>query len=143
LSGSESDISNSLREIGYRFPNLKAKFIVKNRSKISHLRDLVKPIADVDQWKAREYISNNFIGFGYKEASHFLRNVGYMDLAIIDRHVLSFLRTQGLSLNFKTLTKGRYLVIEGALRSISNTLSIDLGTLDLFIWFVETKTVLK
>ncbi|BBG23804.1 putative N-glycosylase/DNA lyase [Sulfuracidifex tepidarius] len=141
--GEENEVALSLKRCGYRFPNLKARFITKNRHLLPHIRDMVKPIADEDQGKAREYIVKNFIGFGYKEASHFLRNVGYFDLAIIDRHILSFLKTQGLSFNFKTMTKYRYLQMESVLRSISNALGIDLGILDLFIWFEETETVLK
>ncbi len=139
----EDEVALSLKTCGYRFPNLKAKFIVRNRHFLPHIRDLIKPIADEDQGKAREYIVRNFVGFGYKEASHFLRNVGYFDLAIIDRHVISFLKAQGASLNFKTLTRYRYLQAESILRSISNALGIDLGILDLFIWFEETETVLK
>nr|WP_240900225.1 N-glycosylase/DNA lyase [Sulfuracidifex metallicus] len=143
LKGSYSEVAKSLKRCGYRFYNLKAKFIVNNREFLPKLKEIVKPIADADQLMARDLIANKFLGFGYKEASHFLRNVGYMDLAIVDRHVISFLRKEGTPINFKTLTRNKYLTVEAILRSISNTLNIELGILDLFIWFEETNTVLK
>ena len=34
-------------------------------------------------------------GLGWKEASHFLRNVGYKDVAIIDRHIINCLCDSG------------------------------------------------
>ncbi|MCK4265146.1 hypothetical protein KAW80_02185 [Candidatus Babeliales bacterium] len=55
----------------------------------------------------------NIKGIGYKEASHFLRNVGYNDVAIIDRHVLRFLKREKLIQEIpKTTTPKKYLAFE-------------------------------
>ena len=35
-------------------------------------------------------------GLGYKEASHFLRNIGFPGYAILDKHILNSLREMGV-----------------------------------------------
>ncbi len=140
--GTKEEIAKALKESGYRFYNLKATYIVKNRELIyGKLKRTVKEIADVDQLRAREFLLN-LHGIGMKEASHFLRNVGYFDLAIIDRHILNFIQNY-LVISNKHLTKTKYIYLESVLRGISANLNIQLGLLDLFIWFKETKTLVK
>jgi N-glycosylase/DNA lyase len=38
----------------------------------------------------RDYLINRVNGMGYKAASHFLRDIGALDLAIVDTHVLKY-----------------------------------------------------
>jgi N-glycosylase/DNA lyase len=92
---------------------------------------------------AREALANEIYGIGMKEASHFLRNVGYFDLAIVDKHVMRFSINSGLVRPFKTLTRSRYLEIERKLKELAHQLGMSVGILDLFIWHIETGTVLK
>ncbi len=140
--GTRDEIAKTLKESGYRFYNLKSAYIVKNRELVyGKLKRIVKEIADVDQLRAREFLLG-LPGIGMKEASHFLRNVGYFDVAIIDRHVLNFLRNY-LDIENKHLTKTKYIYLESVLRGISANLNIQIGLLDLFIWFKETKTLVK
>jgi N-glycosylase/DNA lyase len=140
--GTREEIAKALKESGYRFYNLKSTYIIKNRELIyGKLKRTVKEIADVDQLRAREFLIN-LHGIGMKEASHFLRNVGYFDLAIIDRHILNFIQNY-LVISNKHLTKTKYIYLESVLRGISANLDIQLGLLDLFIWFKETKTLVK
>ncbi|GAJ17855.1 unnamed protein product, partial [marine sediment metagenome] len=37
--------------------------------------------SNIDEIKLREWVVKNFKGLGYKEASHFLRNIGYKNFA--------------------------------------------------------------
>ncbi|MCQ4342046.1 MAG: N-glycosylase/DNA lyase [Sulfolobaceae archaeon] len=132
-----------LKERGYRFYELKAKYLknlVKYRGRI---KSWIKPLADRSQALAREVLANEIYGIGMKEASHFLRNVGYFDLAIVDKHVMRFSINSGLVGPFKTLTRSRYLEIERKLKELAHQLSMSVGILDLFIWHIETGTVLK
>ena len=132
-----------LKERGYRFYELKAKYLknlVKYRGKI---KSWIKPLADRSQALAREVLANEIYGIGMKEASHFLRNVGYFDLAIVDKHVMRFSINSGLVRPFKTLTRSRYLEIERKLKELAHQLGMSVGILDLFIWHIETGTVLK
>ncbi len=62
----------------------------------------------------REWIVENIKGIGYKEASHFLRNIGfYKNIAILDRHILKNLKLLGVIEEIpETLSKTKYLHIE-------------------------------
>jgi N-glycosylase/DNA lyase len=137
-------ISKILKNSRYRFYNIKAKYIYEAKKFYGNLKSTVKPIADKDQFEAREFILNNFLGLGMKESSHFLRNVGYFNLAIIDRHVMNFLYKNAIiESNIIKLNKTRYLYYESFLRSIATSVGYEVGVLDLFIWFHETGTLLK
>ena len=138
----QEQISKRLREAGYRFYNLKSKYIYKAKQWYGQLKDKIKKIADESQDEAREYIVENIYGLGLKEASHFLRNVGYFDLAIIDRHILRFLNQIG-SGNLKLKNKKDYYLGESILKSIASNLNVQVGLLDLFIFFKQTNTIVK
>ena len=134
-------LSKILRECGYRFYNLKSKYLIEAKSLYGSIKKVIKPLADRDQWEAREFLINEVNGIGYKEASHFLRNVGYFDLAIIDRHILRFIT--GIIGDIKLRKRRDYFLVEGLLRSIANSLNIQVGLLDLFIFFKQSKTLVK
>ena len=78
-----------------------------------------------------------------KEASHFLRNMIYCDIAIIDFHILNILRKYGLISDREKITNKRYIEIERLLDNISKKLKITLSKLDLYLWYLETGKVLK
>ena len=78
-----------------------------------------------------------------KESSHFLRNIGFFDVAIIDFHIVDLLVKIGLIQKPKSLTKAKYLEIEAILKELSEKVSLTLGELDLFLWYLETGKVLK
>ena len=77
-------------------------------------------------------------------ASHFLRNIGYRDLAILDRHILKnlvrFRVMRGLP---KTLTPKRYLFIENRFQRFARQIGIPMDELDLLFWSIETGEILK
>ncbi|RUM61711.1 MAG: N-glycosylase [Persephonella sp.] len=128
------------KEKGHRFAMQRAERIVSLREKENLLYQIVK----MDNGKeARELLVKNIKGYGYKEASHFLRNVGFEDVAIIDRHISRFLFENGLVKPRKTITKKVYLECEEALNKISKNLGLTQGELDLYIFYIKTKKVLK
>ena len=86
---------------------------------------------------------DNIKGLGMKEASHFLRNIGFKDFAIIDFHIIDILVKYGLIKKPKTLTKNKYLEIEGILKEIAKKTNLNLAELDLYLWYEETDKVLK
>ena len=91
----------------------------------------------------RKWLAENVKGVGYKEASHFLRNIGFSNLAIIDFHIIDILAKYKLIQKPKTLTKRKYLEIENLLRRIAKKLSISLAELDLYLWYMETGKIVK
>jgi len=138
LNLNESELEKRLKELGYRFPK-RAKYIVKARNlPIKRILESLK-----DEREAREWLAKNVDGIGYKEASHFLRNIGFKNLAIIDFHILNVLERNGIVKRPKSLTPKRYLEIEEKLREIAEKLGVSLAELDLYLWFLETGKILK
>ena len=66
-----------LKEMRYRYPYIRAKYIVEARNKIDILKDIL--YSGYSSKIKRDKLSKTFKGIGYKEASHFLRNIGYKD----------------------------------------------------------------
>jgi len=52
---------------------------------------LINVLSNSETKVKRDFLVKNVCGLGMKAASHFLRNLGRRDLAIIDTHVLKFL----------------------------------------------------
>ncbi|MDX1799069.1 MAG: N-glycosylase, partial [Candidatus Lokiarchaeia archaeon] len=91
----------------------------------------------------REWIVKNVKGIGYKEASHFLRNIGYTEYAIVDFHIVDLLVKYNIIEKPKTMTKSKYLEIEKVLKSIGKELELNMAELDLYLWYLETGKILK
>jgi N-glycosylase/DNA lyase len=140
LTLNEEELKERLKKEKYRFPNIRADYIYSNRNKII---DLKKTLEQKKGNELREWIVKNIKGIGYKEASHFLRNIGYLNYAIIDFHIIDLLVKHKLIKKPKTLTKNKYLEIEKILTKIAKKLNITLGELDLYLWYIETGKVLK
>jgi len=137
----ENKLSGELKKLGYRFPNVRAKFIVGARK---HKEDLKKIICSCKTDKhRREWFAENVKGLGYKEASHFLRNIGFPDCAIIDFHIIDILVRNKIIRKPKTLSKKIYLKIEKILSVMAKNLGVSLAELDLYLWYLETDKVLK
>ena len=82
---------------GVRFAPTKSKRIVAAREFFIEKGQisLKKHIDAHDQGKLRKWLADTVKGLGYKEASHFLRNIGFGDqLAILDRHILKNLKKE-------------------------------------------------
>ncbi len=83
-------------------------------------------------------------GLGLKESSHFLRNVGYKNLAILDRHILRALKDYNLIQEIPAqLSKGFYYSTEEKLQSFAKRVNLNLAELDLFLWYMKTGVILK
>jgi len=141
LKLSEKELAEELRKLGHRYPEARAKYIVKAREKINKLKNTLEILRDCKQ--IREWLVENIDGIGYKEASHFLRNIGCLDLAIIDYHLLDLLEKHKIIEKPRTLTKKRYLEIEKILEQVSQRLNMKLGELDLYLWYLETGKIIK
>mgnify|MGYP001118066272 CR=1 FL=1 len=141
LNLSEEELVDKFKEFGYRFPNRRANYIVEARNYISELESIIN--SNIDEIILREWIVKNVKGLGYKEASHFLRNIGYKNLAIIDFHIVDLLVKFALIEKPKSMTKKKYLEIEDVLKQLGRELHLDMAKLDLYLWYKETGKVLK
>jgi N-glycosylase/DNA lyase len=133
-----------------RFHNTKARRLLAIRDLYPLVeRELLRSrripdFAYRDAPRLREWLVANVRGMGWKEASHFLRNIGYRNLAILDRHILRNLRRHGvIRLVPQSLTSKRYLAIEQHFALFSTAVGILLDELDLLFWSRETGEIRK
>jgi N-glycosylase/DNA lyase len=87
--------------------------------------------------EVRETLTQHVWGFGPKQASLFLRRVGYCaDLAVLDIHVLDYLQlARGLSLSPSKLGRlSFYEEIEDTFREIAAEFGHSVGCVDLATW---------
>lgn len=130
-----------------RFHNSKSRYIVEARNLFSSRGDILikSKLSYSNPFRLRDWLVQGVRGLGYKEASHFLRNIGMGgNIAILDRHILRNLAKYGVIEGIpRTLTRKRYLDIEGRMRRFSERLGIPLAELDLLFWSEETGEIFK
>jgi N-glycosylase/DNA lyase len=146
MNGGADDISEELNPV--RFKHNKARNIVEARQMFCRNGE-VSIIGALKQAgknsSKREWLATSVRGIGYKEASHFLRNIGfYDDLAILDRHILKNLKAFGIIEYVPdSLTEKRYLFIEKKMKALALDLDIPLSHLDFLLWYKETGEIFK
>jgi N-glycosylase/DNA lyase len=140
----QKEIRDSIRNNKHRFHNNKSKYIVEARHCIDIKNKIRQLIKESGEAGAREWLVDNVKGLGYKEASHFLRNVGFKNLAILDRHILNLMiEDRILKEKPKSLNKKNYLEIEQKFKHLSQELKMHPAELDLYMWYMKTGEVLK
>lgn len=146
-AGQPREIAPFLRR-RIRFHNHKAGYIVRARERFFPPEGpgLRKSLEDLGDAKAtRAWLVHEVDGLGWKEASHFLRNIGRGDgLAILDRHILRNLMRHGVIRQMPdALTPKRYLSIESRMERFSDAVGIPMAALDLVFWSRETGEIFK
>jgi len=92
----------------------------------------------------RDALARAVNGFGLKEASHFMRNVGFRGLGIIDRHLLTYLVRTGIYAKPPQIsTPKRYHLVERRFERFAALGGYDMDELDLFFWSEMTGFILK
>jgi N-glycosylase/DNA lyase len=131
------------KECYIRFHKTKSRYLLQMKDQYYTIaQKLSEPVPAVE---LRDWLVLNVLGFGYKEASHFLRNIGKNDgLAILDRHILRNLKRLGLIRSIpKSLSRKRYGEIENRFSKFASTRGIALDELDLVFWSMETGEIRK
>ncbi len=133
----------------HRYPVARSGYIVTTRDYLREhcdmrlrekLEGFVDPLARRD-WLAQE---RRIKGLGYKEASHFLRNVGLPGYAILDKHILrSLYELDVIESSVPPSTRAKYLLTEARLKAFSEDVQIDFDELDLVLWSMKTGEILK
>jgi N-glycosylase/DNA lyase len=146
--GTHEELAAALQS-KHRYPNSRSGYIVVTRAYLEddcrmrlreRLENFEDPIERRD-WLAR---TREIKGLGYKESSHFLRNVGYRGYAILDKHILRCLAEVGvLDSPQPPSTRARYLSTEDRLRRFADDLGVDFDELDLVLWSMKTGEILK
>lgn len=137
---SQQTISSAIRLNKHRFHNNKSKYIVCSRAN----KDIKDKLAGMSEVESREWLVKNIKGLGYKEASHFLRNVGKKNLAILDRHILNLMAENKIIKDKpKSLNRKNYLEIEEKFNNLAEKIGMSCAELDLYMWYMKTGEVLK
>jgi len=150
IDGDYTKIDKVLFENKIALHPAKAERIVKNRKifypNTKHVLQSKYCFANIKQ--AREELARDVDGFGFKEASHFLRNIGFGgNLAIIDRHVKNQLAKYGIiaesNANSANITKKHYGEIEEKMRQFAHDIKIPLDILDMLLIYSENREIIK
>jgi len=145
LKGSKSAVKLELK--GVRFANNKTTYLFAARKffKKNQKIEIKNRLCTDNIPKTRQWLVENVKGIGYKEASHFLRNIGLgEDIAILDTHILRNLKRYGVIEEVPiSVTKKTYFDIEGKMRVFSRKIKIPLEELDILFWSNETGLIFK
>lgn len=133
----------------HRYPKARAGYIIHTRDYLQREWDLqMKKLIESfqDRIELRNFFatSKGIKGIGFKEASHFLRNIGIKGYAILDKHILRSLHEFGVIDSPKPPTSGKkYLEIEAKLEEFAREIDVDFDDLDLLLWSNKTGEILK
>jgi len=147
-AGNHAELADALRG-KHRYPNARAGYIVASREFLQEHCDLrlrEKLESFGDDLERRDWLvkEKRIKGLGYKEASHYLRNVGYKGYAILDKHILRSLAELEIIDDPKPpSTRSRYLTVEEKLKNLADRAKINFDELDLVLWSLKTGEILK
>ena len=146
FNGTKDEITGNLNAV--RFKKNKADNIILARDKFLENGNfsLRHTLSDFqNDFERREWLVKNVRGMAYKEASHYLRNIGFWEnLAILDRHILRNLDKLDVIKEIpKTITKKRYFEIENKMRNLADEIGMPIAHLDLLLWYKETGEIYK
>ncbi len=146
--GEQPELAKALTGV-HRYPNARSRYIVASRQFLTEHcgMQLRNKLESFDcHYERRDWLvkEKGIKGLGYKEASHFLRNVGFSGYAILDKHVLRCLHELKIIEEPKPPnTRSRYLTVEEKLKQLAKTARIDFDELDLVLWSMKTGEILK
>ncbi len=147
-NGSQPELAKALSGV-HRYPNARARYVSASRDFLHQhcnfqLRNKLESFDchfERRDWLVRE---KGIKGLGYKEASHFLRNIGLKGYAILDKHVLRCLAELKIIESPKPPNgRSKYLKVEAKLRELTKRTKIDFDEMDLVLWSMKTGQILK
>ena len=148
INGSADEMTRRLEGI-YRFNNIRPAHIIHTRNYLKNtlnfqLKNKIKSFKNKDELRNFFALNKDVKGLGMKEASHFLRNIGFRGYAILDRHIINSLNEFGvLSTNDKPKNAKEYLETEQKFIDFSKQAGIDMNELDLLLWSRKNGRILK
>lgn len=148
MNGSKQRIQQALGG-RHRFPNARGAYVFETREYLRahcglELREKLRSFSSADERRDFFAANRDVRGLGYKESSHFLRNVGYRGYGILDKHLLARLTELGVINSPRPpATKNVYVALEDRVKRFSEVIGIDFDELDLLLWYTKTGEILK
>jgi N-glycosylase/DNA lyase len=126
-----------------RFHKTKAKRLIGVKLVFNDVMEVITGPSSA--FEKREWLVANINGLSFKEATHFLRNIGMNEgLAILDIHILRCLvRHNVIGELPSALSKNHYYRIEHSFQKFAQAVSIPIDELDLVFWSGGTGFILK
>lgn len=140
MNTNESD-NNPGGKNRYPFPWLRAGQVSKAAQTLYSRGGTIKSLLEKaqDEREARRHLAKNIAGLGPKQASLFLRNIGYAEqVAVLDVHVLTYMDWVGLIPSpVKTVrTMRQYEMLEDTFIEYSDLFGFPPDRLDVAVWVV-------
>ena len=148
VNGTADDMTRRLEGI-YRFNNVRPAHIIHTRNYLKNalnfeLKKKICSFKDKNELRNFFALNKDIKGLAYKEASHFLRNIGFKGYAILDKHIINSLHEFGvIETNEKPKNAAEYLEIEQKFIDFSKLTGIDMDELDLLLWSRKNGRILK
>ncbi len=147
LAGTHAELAAALSGT-HRYPFARSRYIVASRTFLQadcEMR-LREKLASFEHFERRDWLvkTKEIKGLGYKEASHYLRNIGFSGYAILDKHILRCLAELQIIDDPKPPNNRlKYLAVEEKLKTLAELTEIDFDELDLVLWSLKTGEILK
>ncbi len=109
-----------------RFYRNKTKFLLGAKKNIEKILWFLE--SDREYTIKRDFLVKSVKGLGMKVASHFLRNLGNIDFAIIDTHIIKFMECKHPGNNKE------YLKIEKKFQKKAKEMDLTPAELDALVW---------
>ena len=114
-----------------RYYRNKSKWLLEMKSKFDFkIMSIVDSLEYMEEIDVRDKLVKEVKGLGWKTASHFLRNLGCQELAIIDTHILKFLGKEREGF----FGRKKYLEYELMFNNIARINRLSVAELDALIW---------
>lgn len=125
-----------------RFYKTKSLRVIKGKQDWNKIKE---KLSEENYFELRNWLAENINGYGLKESSHFLRNIGKSEnqIAILDRHILRNLKSIGVIEEDKIKNKKHYFEIEKKFLNFAEKINIPVDELDLLFWSAETGEIFK
>jgi|SRR5882672_5291763 len=138
LGRQQGKIEQCLRFAGYRFPVSRSQQIAASATAIYDGAQTLQSVlmSYVNATTARRGLVDLCPGIGPKQASLFLRNIGYHDLAVLDRHVIAYLQYCRLITGGNVVISSvqRYELLERIVVNAASRLGLTVADFDLAVW---------
>jgi len=149
-TGAQAEMTKALVAAGaHRFPNARPGYVIVTRDYLEEFFSMqLRRRLDSfrDPMERRDWLAGEprIKGLGYKESSHFLRNIGFKGYGILDKHIVRCLcELEVIDSPKPPTSRGRYLETEDRMRRFAADTGIDFDELDLLLWSTKTGEILK
>jgi len=133
---------NNILKTKTRFHNNKTNYLIETKKAWNNIK---QNLSNPNIKELRNWLADNVKGYGLKEASHFLRNIGKSnnEIAILDRHILKNLKEQNIIRDTKIKSRKDYLKKEQKYLDFAKSINIRADALDLLLWSKENGEIFK